>query len=261
MPDTPAPSKDVNVPAVGKVDRKWLLAGGAAVAGIAVYAYWRSSRVAPATPGEGDQYAAGDDYTPDAYVGATAPGGETYDPNDGTTNIPTTNAEWSQRVVDALVSMAGYTPELASQTVGKYLAGQPLTLGETMLIQTAIALMGNPPAGALPIISAPTAGGVVPTPTPTATKLTRPVLRVGAGDPRNTIYQLACNKVPGAIYYDWKRTAGPGAPTSYRTIGPARKTAPLQRGAHYSYQVRAIAPPGKTSSDPSNTVSFTVPRR
>jgi hypothetical protein len=255
------PEPQVNVPAVGKVDRKWIFAGLAAAAGVVVFAYWRNSQAPAVSPEEGDQYAAGDDYTPDAYIGATQPGGETYDPNDGTTNIPTTNQEWSTRAIDALESV-GYDRAKVATTIGKYLAGQPLDLAEKLIIQVAIAMLGNPPAGELPIISAPsTPPTTTPPPATTTTKLARPTLRVGAGDPSNTIYQLACNKIPGAIYYDWKRTAGPGSPTSARTIGPSRKTSSLKRGYRYTYVVRAIAPPGKTSSDWSNAVSFTVPRR
>lgn len=252
---------DVKVPGVGGVDRKWVLAGGAAVAGIVVYAYWRRSQATMEEPaGEGDEYVAGDEYTPDAYVGATQPGGESYDPNAGETNTPTTNAEWAQRVVEALTSMSGYTPEMASQTVGKYLAGQPLTLAEKILIQTAIALVGNPPAGAIPIFDIPTPTAPTPTPTPVATKLAKPVLRMGVGDPRNTIYQLAWTKIPGAAFYTVKREMGPGSPAYANVVGTARKVGPLKRRYTYQYRVRAISvTPGKTSSDWSAPVRWKVP--
>jgi hypothetical protein len=165
MPDAPstapAPKGDVKVPGVGNVDRKWVFAGLAASAGIVVYAYWRRSQAPAESPVEGDQYATGDEYTPDAYIGATSPGGETYDPNDIETNIPTTNAEWSQRVIDALESV-GYDRMKAATTVGKYLGGQPLDATEKLIMQVALAMLGNPPAGALPIISAP--AGTTPPP-------------------------------------------------------------------------------------------------
>jgi hypothetical protein len=248
---------EMKVPGVGGVDRKWVLAGGAAVAGIVVYAYWRRSQAADEEPaGEGDEYVAGDEWSPDAYIGADTPGGQTYTPDVEDDDV-TTNAEWAQRVVDLLEGV-GYDRNLAAATVGKYLGGQPLDTSEKLIIQVALGLLGNPPGGSLPIISGPTPPT---TPPPTAVKLARPTLRVGAGLRTNTIYQLACNRVPGAVAYSWKRVSGPGAPTSVTTIGPARKTPPLKRGARYSYQVRALAPPGKVSSDYSNTVSFTVPRR
>jgi hypothetical protein len=187
MPDTPAaPKGDVKLPGVGNVDRKWVLAGGAAVAGIVVFAYWRNSRLPTDPAVEGDQYATGDNYTPDAYVGAVQPGGETYDPNDGTTNVPTTNAEWSQLVIDALESV-GYDRAKAAQTVGKYLAGQPLDTSEKLIIQVAIAMLGNPPAGALPIISAPAS---TTTPPPSGTPKPAPKPSTPRGDRVNTTQSI-----------------------------------------------------------------------
>jgi hypothetical protein len=149
-------AEEVQVPAIGKVDRKWVFAGLAAVGGIVVYAWWRrgqNAAVAP-VPGEGDVVPAdiGASGT-DAFSGATSPGGAGFDePTIDTT--PNTNAEWSQRVID-LLEGAGFDRTFAATTIGKYLSGQPLALSEKLLVQTAIALLGNPPAGALPIISAP----------------------------------------------------------------------------------------------------------
>lgn len=256
--------EQVNVPAVGKVDRKWVFAGLAAAAGIAVYAYWRRAGQAqgPAPGSEEQLDEAGyipSDWSPDAYIGATAPGGETYDPTIADTT-PLTNAEWTQRVVDMLENV-GIDRTKAAQTIGKYLSGQPLDASEKLIIQTAIALLGNPPAGALPIISAPSTPTTT-TPSP-ATKLAKPTIRYWAGLRTNTIYGLAWTRSPGAMYYVVQRSAGPGAPTSVGVFGLSRLTPPLKRGATYSYRVRAIAVPGtgKTSSDWSNTVRFTVPRK
>lgn len=247
---------DVKLPAVGKVDRKWVLAGGAAVAGIVVFAYWRNSQIPEEVPGEGDQYAAGDDYTPDAYIGATQPGGETYDPNDGETNIPTTNAEWSQRVIDALESV-GYDRAKAAQTVGKYLSGQPLDTAEKLIIQVAIAMLGNPPAGALPIISAPS---TPTTPPPVTAQLATPTLRMGVGNPRNTYYDLAWNKIPGATHYLVKRELPSSMAASVVIGGTTRRVGPLKRRYEYQYRVQAQAV-GKKSSAWSNPVRWKVPAK
>jgi hypothetical protein len=255
--------EQVNVPGIGKTDRKWVLAGLAAAAGIVVYAYWRRAQ-APTGPAPGSDEQLDEagyvpsDWSPDAYVGATAPGGPNYDPGDVADTTPTTNAEWSQRIVDLLENV-GYDRNKAAATVGKYLSGQPLDATEKLIIQAGIALLGNPPAGALPIISAPS---TPTTTTPTATKLAKPALRYWAGDPRNTNYGLGWNRVSGAAYYILQRSAGPGAPTSIGVIGTSRRTPPLQRGATYSYRVRAVSvTPGVAGSDWSNTVRFTVPRR
>lgn len=246
MPDS------VQVPGAGKVNKTWLWAGAAAVAGIVVFAYMRRSNE-PIAAGEGE-VAPGDQWSPDAYTGAGigAPGGETYDPNDVSTRFmaPVTNAEWTQRVVDALAGM-GYDITFAASTVGKYLSGQALNAAEKIVMQAGIAVMGSPPAGALPIISGPE-----PT-TGSTDKLARPTLRSSPGDPRNTNYALAWNRVAGAAFYLLERTAPNRA--TVLVIGTTRRTPPLKKGQRYSYHVKAISrTPGKASSDWSNTVSFTV---
>lgn len=245
---------DVNVPAVGKVNPTWLWAGGAAIAGIVIYAYIRRSDQ-PVGAEEG-AYAPGDQWSPDAYTGAGigAPGGESYDPNEVSTRFlaPVTNAEWTQRVVTALADM-GYDMTFAASTIGKYLSGQALTAAEKILAQSGIAVMGNPPAGALPILSAPE-----PT-TGTSDKLARPTIRHSAGDPRNTNYALSWNKVSGAAFYLLERTAPTRA--TVLVVGTTRRTPALKKGSRYSYHVKAISrTAGKGNSDWSNTVSFTVPR-
>jgi hypothetical protein len=249
--------EDVKVPAVGKVDRKWVLGAGAAVAGIVVYAYWRRSQAPEVDPAaEGDQYVSGDDYTPDAYIGATQPGGASYEPvvNDNTVN---TNAEWAQRVVDLLEGV-GYDRNLAAATIGKYLAGQPLTTTEKILVQAAIGLLGNPPGGALPIYGVPTPITPTPTPTPTATKLATPTLHASAGSRANTNYALSWSKVPGASFYVLKRELGPGSPTTAVVVGTSRRTPALKR--HYTYQYRVQAHgSGKSPSNWSAPVRFKVP--
>jgi hypothetical protein len=151
MPDT------VKLPVIGPTKKGWVWAGGLAVAGAVIYSYWRSSTTPVAAPGEGELTTDDLAYTGDvdAFAGARTPGGETYDPSIPGDGPPTTNAEWTQRVIDSLEGV-GYTRDMAANTIGKYLSGQPLTAAERILIQAAIAIWGNPPAGALPMIDAPT---------------------------------------------------------------------------------------------------------
>jgi hypothetical protein len=198
-------AEQVNVPGIGKTNRTWVIGGLAAVAGIVIYAYMRRAGAQGPAPGSDEQLdQAGyipSDWSPDAYVGATQPGGETYDPSI-VDQSPMTNAEWSQRIVDLLEGV-GYDRNKAAATVGKYLAGQPLDASEKLIIQTAIALLGNPPAGALPIISAPA------TPTPTT-----PAPTTGPGAPRLT---ASFEKTPYKHWHlKWTRPAGAVAYGVYR---------------------------------------------
>jgi hypothetical protein len=228
MPDT-----QVNVPAVGRVKKTWVYVGLAAAGSIAAYSYWRRSQdtTAPA-PGEGDISAA-DLTSPDAFVN---PGGSTVIP-DSSEQPPFTNADWFQRVLD-LLEAAGVDRTLASQTLGKYLAGNPLNTAEKLIIQQAKGLLGPPPAGDLPIISAPetpppSGTGTPPSPVPPSgapAKVTG--LHVHARNANKSV-SISWNRASGAAQYAVYRNGGrinivsvPGA-----TVGPP---------AAGSYTVKAI---------------------
>jgi hypothetical protein len=207
-----------------------VVVGGAAVAGIVVYAYIQRSRDRQPTPEEMVD-AAGyvpSDWSPDAYVGATVPGGETFDPQVDRLDV-TTNAEWSQRVIDLLEGV-GYTREKASATVAKYLSGEQLDATEKLITQTAIAMLGNPPAGALPILSLPSVTGSTPS-TPTQTPAPPSLaVRPAVGGPARR-YVLSWGSVVGATGYEYRGV--------YRRIGGIVRHFPPTR---HSYTT-AVTPP------------------
>ncbi len=218
----------VNVPAVGKVKRTWVYAGLAAAGGIAAYSYWRRSQEsAVPAPGEGDVSPA-DMSSPDAFVN---PGGSTVIPSDGT-SAPFTNADWFQRVLD-LLEAAGVDRALASQTLGKYLAGNPLTTAEKLIIQQAKGLLGPPPAGDLPIISAPetptSTGGTGVSPTPT-----RPAQVTGLHVHARTskTISLSWNRASGAVKYAVNRN---GTRINIVLV-PAATVGIIKGGATYTVQ-------------------------
>jgi hypothetical protein len=224
---------EVNVPAVGKLDRKWVIAGGALVVGVVGYAYWARSRAAAEPlPGEGEAFG-GEQWSPDAYTGADAPGGSTIEPVEGA--APLTNADWSQRVID-LMEGAGIDRTFAAQTIGKYLAGNPLTTAEKLAIQTAIALLGYPPSGPIPITSAPEA--TVPTP---ATTLAAPG-GLSARRRSDGRYVLTWSRVTGADGYQvrWIVRHVGGA---VRTLGPntfTYLTARAPTRGYLAFEVRSM---------------------
>lgn len=141
----------MNVPAIGKVKKQWVIIGLAVSAGIVGYAWWKNGKGQPAAS-EGDVTADDLAYTGvDSFRGAVTAGGSTVSGTVPGEGPPLTNAEWTQRVVDLLEGV-GFDRNFAAATIGKYLAGNPLTTAEAILVQTALGLLGNPPAGALPII-------------------------------------------------------------------------------------------------------------
>lgn len=151
MPDT------INLPGGGPgVQKKWVLAGGALVAGIVGYAYLRRSRtttpvVTPPTPSE----------LPPADFSTVSTGGGVTDTG---LQFITTNAQWSADATAKLTDL-GYDSVAVSTALGKYLASQFVTSQEAQYIYTAIALSGHPPVGAFSVRLEPTpTSGSVPSP-------------------------------------------------------------------------------------------------
>lgn len=140
----------VAVPVVGQVERKWLIGGGALVAVLVGYAYWRRRGSTSSTgidpnaidPLTGLTYAAEAAQT-SGYVNPNpgASGADTV--TDTSTTAITTNVQWSNAVESALGGI--YDEAFITSTLGKYLAGQPLTSDEAMLVRAAWAFVGHPP--------------------------------------------------------------------------------------------------------------------
>ena len=158
----------VNVPGAGKLPKKYVAVGVAGIVGIVGWAYYRRSIGAD----EADE----ESYYADTRTGAST-GNDAYDnpggiesddqaDDDDAWKPPTTDQEWSQRVIEML---SWYEPGFVSQTLGKYLSRQPLTADEATLIREAWAQVGQPP-GKQVIITKTT----VTTPTPTTPKPTTP---------------------------------------------------------------------------------------
>ncbi len=191
MPET------VNVPVVGKTKSTYVLVAGSVAAGIVIWAWIRRGK-SQTQPTEGD--VTGQDLTsPDAFAGATTPGGSTVIGSVQPQGAPLTNPEWAQRVVDMLEGV-GYDRNLAANTIGKYLAGQPLSTTESLLIRAAIGLLGYPPAGALPIVAntsvttgatSGSTGGTTSGGSGASTSTTWQGHKVTADDARLTFYQFA----------------------------------------------------------------------
>lgn len=146
----------IDIPAIGPVDKKWVIAGGATVAVIVGYAYFRSSgRSGDDAPADGGDPA--DD-------GTNAPG-DTGDSSGSWSEVDPdeidTIQEWTADVV-AKLSEANWDAQVVYATIGKWIAGEGLTAAEKLLVMAAIAAGGQPPGGPYPIKSATP----IPTPTP-----------------------------------------------------------------------------------------------
>lgn len=151
----------VELPAVGKVDQRWVIAGGALVAGLVGYAWWTRSGET-GTEGEiigydseGNAIYAGGEGAYDALGFPLQPGSTPdYRPptivdSNYTGEAPDaidTNAEWTQAAINVLTSY-GASPVAVSSALGKYLDRRPLNSVEMDLVRQAIAAAGPPPVG------------------------------------------------------------------------------------------------------------------
>lgn len=243
----------VKLPVIGPTDQRWVMVGGALIAGIVGYAWWSRSKALPGDVGTGEILP--EDVPQDRLPPSTIVGEQNFD-DENVRAIINTNPEWYTSAVDYLVSTGGYDFTFTSITLGKFLSRRTLTEQEANLVQAAKGAIGEPPQGGpWPIIRGTGEGASTST-----NKLTTPSLRVNAGDPRNTNYGLGWNKVSGAAYYIVRRTVGPGSPTSVAVIGTSRRTPGLKAGSTYGYQVKAVSvTPGMQSSSWSTEVRFTVP--
>ena len=223
----------VQVPAVGRVKKQYVIAGALVVAGIVGYAYWRAGQAAPADfPAytEEDVITDGVSDTAGGVAGGSANsgGGST----DGSTS-PDTDAEWAAQAREALAG--AFDMAAFSVALGKYLSQQPLTATEQNMVRAAIGAVGYPPGGRYPITS-DTSGTPSTFNEPTGLKATA----VGT-----TSVTLQWNKVTGASGYRIFRADLGSEPT-----GDSGDTTAYQRGLEpnksYTFQVAARTATGAT---------------
>lgn len=232
-------AETVKVPAIGSVKKKWVLAGLGVSAGIVGWAWWHKGTGSTEPAGEGDVTGGDLSYTPDAYSGATGiPGGSTVtniDP-ESPFGAPGTNAEWSQRLVDLLEGV-GFDRNFAASTIGKYLSGNPLTTNEALSIQTGLALLGNPPAGALPIVKSNPA--VPPPPATGGTAKPSAPSTLNVKKVNNNTWQLSWSPVSGATNYEVRAVTGHTGDAVRTVSGTSYTATSAQRAGHLAFEVRA----------------------
>lgn len=240
-------AETVKIPGMGQVDKKWVYAGTAVVAGIVLYAYWvRSRNVEPTTSDYTGEDLEGTDYGYDGsvgeYTGATGSQPPVYEDNNP---FPTTNAEWTIQAVDKLTDI-GYEGITVSAALGKFLGRLDLTEAQADIVRQAVALLGPPPTGEYPIKVS--AGDPVTPPTPkepvSGTKLAAPtgLTTWGNGASRHSV-PLKWNPVPDAVGYRVYRKGvayniGHSVDTQIQVGG-------LSANTSYTFHVRAMGSDGK----------------
>jgi len=136
-----AERRQIKLPAIGPVNRTWVIAGGAVVVGIVGYAYWNRSR-SPSIPDE----MALEDIPQDREPPPTVVGAQEYDTGE-VRAIINTNPEWYTAAVNYLSGEGGYDFGFVTVTLGKFLARRELSESEANLVQAAKGAVGEPPSG------------------------------------------------------------------------------------------------------------------
>jgi hypothetical protein len=179
----------VNLPLVGNQRKEYLVVGALFATGYIVYRY-RKAKTAPATVAAGaantglvpaGQDASGNEVyynaagqlvdaqgNPDTLASSVSAGLGTGYTNpaplgavgtSSTTTSPQTDEQWTAAVENDLEGI-GYDPQTIATAIAQFLAKQPLTAQQVMIIRTAFAYEGHPPQNpSLPIITGGAGGG------------------------------------------------------------------------------------------------------
>ncbi len=240
---------EIEVPAVGRVPKKWAYAGGALVLGIAGYAWWQYSRNRAAAAAEDplaiepEQPDTGGAYTNPRPVNSTV---------DGTGGAIATNSQWSDKVTEKLGQL-GYDSAFLSAAIGAYLSRQQLTADQGDLIRTAWAYVGKPPEGPETFtLKGSSTGDTNPPPSGGGDgQLAAPTgLRQGDPSQWQNAARLDWNAVPGAVGYVLTEVTGQaGGWESPLEVGPVNATMKygLVHGGSYHVQIQAKGANGQLS--------------
>ena len=230
----------VDVPKVGKVDKKVVVPIVVAAAAFVGYRYWKARQDAanaPVDPGMSDQ------------LGGLGPGVANPNPNVGLPDNSssgattggfqgTTNSQWSEYVTDRLQQDGRWSYSVIAVALGNFLNDRPLTSDQQDIVRAALGIAGSPPVGYHSVIPG---GNTAITVAPTGVSAT-------ANGP--AAIRVAFSGVSGATSYSVYvngsvRGTGGGSPIDITGLNP---------GTSYSVQVAAMTASG-TPGPKSSAVS------
>jgi hypothetical protein len=226
---------EVDVPKVGKVNKKVLIPIAAVAVGFIGWKYYQARQV-----GTGDPTDVGyeDPGTLPPVAGAVRPDGDYGSGGTGgNTNQaggqPTTNAEWTQFAATQLAQSERWSYTDIVAALGNFLAGTPTTTAQQEIIRAARAIAGEPPVGNHVIV---TGGNIALTVAPTGVSATA----------TPSAMKVSFGAVPGAATYNVYRSnttgatnvaSGTGASSPIDLVGLTPNTA-------YTVQVAGVTASG-----------------
>lgn len=253
---------DVDLPGVGKVDKRVLLGVGG-VAAVFVGWKWWQARNAEAYDAEGEPVDPGfeDGGLLPGVAGAVRPDNDYGIPGEEPSTddfgfTGKTNSQWTQYVTTQLVQSDRWSYTDIVTALGQFLANKPLTTTQVAIVQAAIALAGYPPQGSHVIIP----GGNVPV-------LVAPTGLSGTAL-SDTQVSLKWSAVAGADEYEVYR----GSAEVMQVSGTSATVSGLTASTSYAFQVAAVSAGGqagpksssvtvKTKDKPKTTLPGDTPNK
>lgn len=144
-------SGSFTLPGGKKLPRKPVIIGGFILAGFLGWRWWMKSQTSPAATGD---VASTDAAFPIGGAGAAVSGGSDGGNGDSSGNFSTTpdsDAAWAARA-ESYLEGVGFGAESVSTAIGLYLAHQPLTDSQMIIVETALAFAGPLPGGPIAIV-------------------------------------------------------------------------------------------------------------
>jgi len=146
-------AEDIDVPKLGKINKKVLIPVVAVAAGFIGWRYWQarnnptdSEAVDPGLEDPGTLPGVAGAVKPDNGYGSGNTGG-----SGGGSGQITTNGEWSQFVIEKLAGDRWTNSELA-EALGNFLTDRPLSDAQQAIVRAGVAVAGYPPVGSHNII-------------------------------------------------------------------------------------------------------------
>lgn len=243
---------DVDIPKIGKLPKKVLIPLAVGLAGFVAWRFWQAKKGTgsdgtDSTVADGE-FGAVDSSIP-GVVGAVSGNnayGDSGNSNTDNGNDPTrftNNAQWTDYVVGKLQQSDTWTYTDIVTAIGLGLASKPTTDTQQAILRAALAVGGQPPSGAIVIV---TGGNTAITVAPTGLKVTAVT---------QTTVSLSWNAVAGAASYRVYRS---GASTNVGVAtGTTIRIDGLQPATSYTFHVTALTASNQAGPTSANVSAKT----
>lgn len=266
----------MHVPGIGTVEQKYVIAGGALVAGVVGYAWWKN-RSAAADSSATDTSTGTDTSATDvgasdastAYDPSSYDTGSMYDysgsvpvyqsptgyfppPFSSSTQAPTSDAEWNA-AAESVLQDRGVDAAAASAALGRYQANLCLSETQADYVRQAVAAVGDTPQTQHHISICPSgSGGGGGSSSPAGKSLPGPKGLHVTSTTKTTV-GLAWSPVSGAAGYRiYRNGVGTNIGTS---TGASFRVSGLHSHTTYKFHVRAVGHDGHYSDHASSSVT------